>query len=84
MCSKLEDVDIWMAERHLPKALQKKVLGYYVDVWAQQTGGGLGGGLAGWLVGGWVQGRMACDLPALRWLCPVARSPVANWSTGAV
>ncbi|GAB4816667.1 hypothetical protein N2152v2_003713 [Parachlorella kessleri] len=39
--NKLEDVDIWMAERHLPPSLQRKVLGYYVDVWAQQTGAGM-------------------------------------------
>lgn len=37
-CSKLEDMDMWMEERHLPAGVKDKVRRYYVEVWAQHTG----------------------------------------------
>ena len=52
--SKLEDLDMWMAERFLPHGLKEKVRRYYVEVWAQHTGGREWGWVGGW--GGWVHG----------------------------
>jgi hypothetical protein len=37
-CSKMEDMDMWMAERYLSPAIKEKVRRYYVEVWAQHTG----------------------------------------------
>lgn len=60
-CSKMEDMDMWMAERYLPPALKEKVRRYYVEVWAQHTGEGRGGGRrARLLLLGPVWGSLIC------------------------